>query len=111
MRNRGWSTLEYCWRFGVRPLMWMVRLALVAWAIGCLSWLIAQGTHEGVIAAIAIYGIWEIGRSIRSVTHMTVNIAKGDKLIVQRGANVSVPKQDLDRVIEAIGRQEASRRE
>ena len=78
-KNRGWTTLEYCWRFGVRPLMWLVRLALVAWGIGCLSWLISQGTHDGVIAGIAIYGIWEIGRSIRSIQPLTINVARGER--------------------------------
>lgn len=108
-RDMGWTTLEYCWRFGVRPMMWVVRLAVVAWGIGSLSWLLTYGHELGVIAGLLAYGIWEIGRSIRLVQPLNIHVTRGEKLIVQRGASVSVPKQDIDRLIEIIGRQEAAK--
>jgi hypothetical protein len=105
--SRGWSTFEYCWRFGVRPLMWLVRLAVFTWALAAISWVSGHISDTGVIAGTIIYGMWEIGRSIRAITPLHVNVARGEKLIVQRGATVSVPKQDIDRLLEAIARQEA----
>lgn len=104
--DKRWSTFEYCWRFGIRPLMWLVRLALIASAVAVISLLLGYMSTLGLACFIALYGIWEIGRSIRSISHLTVNVARGEKLIVQRGAVVSVPKQDIDRLLETLARQE-----
>lgn len=106
--GKGWITLEYVWRIGVRPLMWLVRIAVVAVAVGCISWMLDHGTTSGVFTFVALYAVWEIGRAIRSIKPMNISVTRGEKLIVQRGASVSVPKADLDRVIEAIARQEAA---
>ena len=107
--NKGWTTLEYCWRFGVRPLMWLVKFAAICLALGAISWGLSTGRTDGVIALLIAYAVWEISRAIRSINHITLNVARGEKLIVQSGASVSVPSKDLDRVIEAIGRQEADK--
>lgn len=104
--DRGWITFEYCWRFGVRPLMWLVRLGTVAWAIAMLSLFLDHASLVGVGCLIAIYGIWEIGRSIRSIQPLHVNVARGERLIVQKGATVSVPKQDIDRLLATIAKYE-----
>lgn len=105
-----WTTVKYLGRFALRPLMWLVRLAIVAGCVGALTWLIPYTEIGGMIVFVAIYGIWEIGRSIRSITPMSINIARGENLIVEAGASVSVPAADIDRMLKALGEMEAKGR-
>jgi hypothetical protein len=95
---------RYCWRFAVRPTMWLIRVTLFIVAAAVISFAVQYSTLIGMATLVSIYGIYEIGRSIRSLQPVIVNIAKGENLVVQSGASVSVPKQDLDRVIEIIAR-------
>ena len=105
--DKAWTTFEYCWRFGVRPLMWLVRLAVIVTSVASVTLLIDHTSATGMFVVALLYGIWEIGRSIRSIQPMNVSIAKGNVLKVESGASISVPKADLDRLIETIARQEA----
>jgi hypothetical protein len=89
--------------------MWLVRLVLVAASVMSLSTAATYMTPTGLACFIAIYATWEIGRSIRSVKPLYVNVARGEKLIVQTGATISVPKGDIDRLLEELARQEAER--
>lgn len=107
--NKAWTTFEYCWRFGVRPLMWAVRITLLVMAAATVTFLTDHTSTLGMFTVVLIYGIWEIGRSIRSVQPMNISVTKRNRLIVEPGASISVPKADLDRVIEAIARQEAAK--
>ncbi|MEO9297602.1 hypothetical protein [Devosia alba] len=104
------TTFRYLRRFSMRPLMWLIRLVIVAGCVGALTWLIPYTEIAGMVVFVGIYGIWEIGRSIRSITPLNVNIARGETLIVESGASVSIPAADIDRVIETIGRYEAEKR-
>jgi hypothetical protein len=106
--DKRWTTIEYLWRFALRPFRWLITATLFMAAVGVTGWALEAGNGLAVISTLIIYGIWEIGQSIRSVKPMVFNVARGEKLIVQKGAQVSVPKADLDRVIEAIGRQSAN---
>lgn len=105
--HRGWTTIEYCWRLGLRPLMWAVRLGAIAWAAASLTLLADAITPLGMFTLVLIYGIWEVSGLIRSNRPLHINIAKGETLVVENGATISVPKEDIDRLIETIGRQEA----
>ena len=105
-----WTTVEYLWRFALRPLMWLVRIATVGICVAVLTWLAPYIEVGGMIVFVALYGIWEIGRSIRSITPLNVNIARGETLIVESGASVSVPSVEMDRLIKSLGEQEAKRR-
>lgn len=107
--HKGWTTFEYCWRFGVRPLMWAVRLAVVVMAAAVITLLLPHVSTLGMFTVALLYGIYEIGRSIRAIQPLNISIAKGEVLTVESGATISVPKADLDRVIDAIARQEARR--
>ena len=108
--NKGRSTFEYCWRFGVRPLMWLVRISLVFWAVASIVWFTDFLTVTGFALFIAVYGIWEVCRPIRDYRPMTIHVTRGETLVVEPGATVSVPKADLDRLLESIARQEAQKR-
>lgn len=104
------TTFRYLRRFSMRPLMWLIRLVIVAGCVGALTWLIPYTEIAGMVVFVGIYGIWEIGRSIRSITPINVNVARGEKLIVQSGASISVPSADLDRVIKTLGEYESEKR-
>ena len=100
----------YLRRFALRPMLWLVRVTSVFACIALLSLLLDYVTMTSIAVCVAIYAIWEIGRSIRSIQPLNVNIARGENLIVEAGASVSIPAVEMERVITIISGLEANKR-
>ncbi|HTN60241.1 MAG TPA: hypothetical protein VL147_01645 [Devosia sp.] len=108
-RHRPLSIIEYVWRFGARSMLWAYRLMVIGALVYIANIVLdADPSSWAMVAVIAIYGSWEITRTIRAMSP-NVTILTGRTLEVQAGASIVMAAGELGKAVTRIVAQERSR--